>query len=164
MDLHHVSRALRCIHKQVSVPSFAFRLSSLAHSEVLTATARQSSTSRKRSARASGGCSSPRVSPASENSSAGAQGYGRARTCSSSNHTSCSEYPPRQPLSTLISSVSPYRRDDADMVACALVCVHRIATTIIAPTPLIAANFVILGQIIRRMGQQYSRISAKWCA
>ena len=50
------------------------------------------------------------------------------------------------------------------MFAYALVCVPRIATTIIAPTPLIAANFVILGQIIRRMGQQYSRISAKWCA
>ena len=39
----------------------------------------------------------------------------------------------------------------------------RITTTIIAPTPLIAANFVILGQIIKRLGQQYSRLSARWC-
>ncbi|KAH9855543.1 RTA1-domain-containing protein [Lenzites betulinus] len=38
----------------------------------------------------------------------------------------------------------------------------QITTTIIAPTPLIAANFVILGQIIRRLGQQYSRLSAMW--
>ncbi|KAI0368536.1 RTA1-domain-containing protein [Pilatotrama ljubarskyi] len=38
----------------------------------------------------------------------------------------------------------------------------QITTTIIAPTPLIAANFVILGQIIKRLGQQYSRLSAKW--
>lgn len=40
----------------------------------------------------------------------------------------------------------------------------RITTTIIAPTPLIAANFVILGRIIKRLGQQYSRLSAMWCA
>jgi len=31
-----------------------------------------------------------------------------------------------------------------------------------APTPLIAANFVILGQLIRRLGSCYSRLSAKW--
>ncbi|KAI0718446.1 RTA1-domain-containing protein [Cerioporus squamosus] len=36
----------------------------------------------------------------------------------------------------------------------------QITTTIIAPTPLIAANFVILGEIIKRLGQQYSRLSA----
>ncbi|TBU31275.1 RTA1-domain-containing protein [Dichomitus squalens] len=40
--------------------------------------------------------------------------------------------------------------------------IMQITTTIIAPTPLIAANFVILGQIIGRMGQRYSRITAKW--
>ncbi|OBZ77307.1 Sphingoid long-chain base transporter RSB1 [Grifola frondosa] len=40
--------------------------------------------------------------------------------------------------------------------------VHRITTTIIAPTPLVAANFVILGQITRRLGQNYSRLSATW--
>ena len=60
--------------------------------------------------------------------------------------------------------VSLYRQGGADTLACALVCVPRIATTIIAPTPLIAANFVILGQIIKRLGQQYSRLSAMWCA
>ncbi|EIW56106.1 RTA1-domain-containing protein [Trametes versicolor FP-101664 SS1] len=38
----------------------------------------------------------------------------------------------------------------------------QITTTIIAPTPLIAANFVILGRIIKRLGQQYSRLSAMW--
>lgn len=39
----------------------------------------------------------------------------------------------------------------------------RISTTIIAPTPLVAANFVILGELIRRMGPQYSRLSPMWC-
>ncbi|CDO77347.1 hypothetical protein BN946_scf184786.g8 [Trametes cinnabarina] len=38
----------------------------------------------------------------------------------------------------------------------------QIVATIIAPTPFIAANFVILGHIIKRLGSQYSRISAKW--
>ncbi|PCH41942.1 RTA1-domain-containing protein [Wolfiporia cocos MD-104 SS10] len=38
----------------------------------------------------------------------------------------------------------------------------QIVTTIIAPTPLVAANFIILGQLIRRLGQCYSRLSAKW--
>ncbi|RPD77189.1 RTA1-domain-containing protein [Lentinus tigrinus ALCF2SS1-7] len=47
-----------------------------------------------------------------------------------------------------ISSINPY--------------VIQITTTIVAPTPLIAANFVILGQVIRRIGQDYSRLSAKW--
>lgn len=44
-----------------------------------------------------------------------------------------------------------------------LTALRRITTTIIAPTPLIAANFIILGQIIRRIGQKYSRVSARWC-
>ncbi|KAH9914183.1 RTA1-domain-containing protein [Epithele typhae] len=38
----------------------------------------------------------------------------------------------------------------------------QISTTIIAPTMLIAASFIVLGQIIRRLGQQYSRLSAWW--
>ncbi|KZT00333.1 RTA1-domain-containing protein [Laetiporus sulphureus 93-53] len=38
----------------------------------------------------------------------------------------------------------------------------QIVTTIIAPTPLIAAEFVILGQLIRQLGQCYSRLSARW--
>ena len=42
--------------------------------------------------------------------------------------------------------------------------VFRTSTTIIAPTPLIAANFMILGQIMNRMGQSYSRLSARTCA
>ncbi|KAI0353300.1 RTA1-domain-containing protein [Trametes cingulata] len=53
----------------------------------------------------------------------------------------------------LWSSISPTLLDPFLM---------QITTTIIAPTPLIAANFVILGQIIKRLGQQYSRLSAKW--
>ncbi|KAF7985359.1 hypothetical protein HWV62_6585 [Athelia sp. TMB] len=36
---------------------------------------------------------------------------------------------------------------------------RRITTTIIAPTPLVAANFIILGEIIRRLGPRYSRMS-----
>ncbi|GBE84524.1 Sphingoid long-chain base transporter RSB1 [Sparassis crispa] len=38
----------------------------------------------------------------------------------------------------------------------------QMSSTIIAPTPLIAANFVILGEIIRRLGSCYSRLSARW--
>ncbi|KAI0058666.1 RTA1-domain-containing protein [Artomyces pyxidatus] len=38
----------------------------------------------------------------------------------------------------------------------------QIVTTIIAPTPLVAANFIILGCIITRLGSRYSRLSAKW--
>jgi len=38
----------------------------------------------------------------------------------------------------------------------------QITTTIIAPTPLVAANFVILGRIIGVLGRQYSRLSPKW--
>ena len=39
----------------------------------------------------------------------------------------------------------------------------RISTTIIAPTPLVAANFMILGQMIVRLGPCYSRLSPMWC-
>jgi len=38
----------------------------------------------------------------------------------------------------------------------------QITTTIIAPTPLLAANFVILGRMIDALGRQYSRIPSKW--
>ncbi|KAF8990476.1 RTA1 like protein-domain-containing protein [Cyathus striatus] len=38
----------------------------------------------------------------------------------------------------------------------------QIALTIIAPTPLVAANFIILGRLISRLGPQYSRLSPKW--
>ncbi|THH26450.1 hypothetical protein EUX98_g7737 [Antrodiella citrinella] len=38
----------------------------------------------------------------------------------------------------------------------------QIVTTIIAPTPLIAANFIILGEMIRRLGHKYSRLSPMW--
>lgn len=31
------------------------------------------------------------------------------------------------------------------------------------PTPLLAANFVIFGRIIHRLGTQYSRLSPKTC-
>ena len=39
----------------------------------------------------------------------------------------------------------------------------RITCTIIAPTPFIAANFIILGKIVQRLGPAYSRLSPKWC-
>ncbi|KAI0078296.1 RTA1-like protein [Panus rudis PR-1116 ss-1] len=38
----------------------------------------------------------------------------------------------------------------------------QISTTIIAPTPLIAANFIILGRLINGLGSCYSRLSSKW--
>ncbi|KZT64812.1 RTA1-domain-containing protein [Daedalea quercina L-15889] len=38
----------------------------------------------------------------------------------------------------------------------------QIVTTIIAPTPLVAANFVILGELIWRLGPSYSRLSPVW--
>ncbi|CAL1695734.1 unnamed protein product [Somion occarium] len=38
----------------------------------------------------------------------------------------------------------------------------QITTTIIAPTPLIAANFITLGQVISRLGSDYSRLNAMW--
>ncbi|KAF7345740.1 RTA1-like protein [Mycena venus] len=37
----------------------------------------------------------------------------------------------------------------------------QIATTIIAPTPLIAVNFILLGRIIARLGAIYSRLTPK---
>ncbi|KAJ7148044.1 RTA1 like protein-domain-containing protein [Mycena crocata] len=38
----------------------------------------------------------------------------------------------------------------------------QIIGTIIGPTPLIAADFMILGRIIHRLGLRYSRLSPKW--
>lgn len=40
---------------------------------------------------------------------------------------------------------------------------NRITTTIIAPTPLVAANFIILGKVIDKLGRQYSRLKPMWC-
>jgi RTA1 like protein len=39
----------------------------------------------------------------------------------------------------------------------------RMITTSLAPTFIVAANFIILGHIIRRVGPQYSRIPPKMC-
>ena len=39
----------------------------------------------------------------------------------------------------------------------------RITTTIISPTFILAANFVIVGQIIRILGSQYSRLRPRSC-
>ena len=41
--------------------------------------------------------------------------------------------------------------------------VYRIVTLVIAPTPLVAANFILLGRIIRRLGPQYSRLTPRRC-
>ncbi|KAJ7106332.1 RTA1-domain-containing protein [Mycena epipterygia] len=38
----------------------------------------------------------------------------------------------------------------------------QVIGTIIGPTPLIAADFMILGRIIHRLGTRYSRLSPKW--
>jgi len=38
----------------------------------------------------------------------------------------------------------------------------QISTTIIAPTPLAAANFITLGMIINKLGNHYSRLSTRW--
>ncbi|KAJ6573327.1 RTA1 like protein-domain-containing protein [Mycena sp. CBHHK59/15] len=38
----------------------------------------------------------------------------------------------------------------------------QIVCTIVGPTPLISVNFVLLAQIVRRLGQSYSWITAKW--
>lgn len=39
----------------------------------------------------------------------------------------------------------------------------RIVATILGPTPLLAANFVIFGVIIDRLGVQFSRLSPRSC-
>lgn len=39
----------------------------------------------------------------------------------------------------------------------------RITTTIISPTPLLAANFMIFARLTGSLGTQYSRLSPRWC-
>ncbi|KAF5383243.1 hypothetical protein D9615_004860 [Tricholomella constricta] len=38
----------------------------------------------------------------------------------------------------------------------------QICATILAPTPLVAANFIILGRIVRKLGTAYSRLPPRW--
>jgi hypothetical protein len=40
---------------------------------------------------------------------------------------------------------------------------YRAVSLVIAPTPLVAANFILLGRIIRRLGPQYSRLTTTQC-
>ncbi|KAF9473437.1 RTA1 like protein [Pholiota conissans] len=37
------------------------------------------------------------------------------------------------------------------------------STTVLAPTPLLAANFIIFGRIVRALGQRYSRLKVRHC-
>ncbi|KAJ7160614.1 RTA1-domain-containing protein [Mycena crocata] len=53
----------------------------------------------------------------------------------------------------LWSSISPRAADPYMM---------QITTTIIAPTPLIAVNFILLSRIVTRLGPAYSRITPRW--
>jgi hypothetical protein len=39
----------------------------------------------------------------------------------------------------------------------------RIISLIISPTPLIAANFIILGRLIAKVGPEYSRLNPRLC-
>ncbi|KAH8832017.1 RTA1-like protein [Flagelloscypha sp. PMI_526] len=38
----------------------------------------------------------------------------------------------------------------------------QLVFTIVAPTPLLAVNFVVVGRLIRLLGPQYSRLSPRW--
>jgi hypothetical protein len=40
---------------------------------------------------------------------------------------------------------------------------YRAVALVVAPTPLVAANFILLGRIIRRLGPQYSRLTTTQC-
>jgi len=40
---------------------------------------------------------------------------------------------------------------------------YRAVALVIAPTPLVAANFILLGRIIQRLGPQYSRLTTTQC-
>ncbi|KAF9554608.1 RTA1-like protein, partial [Agrocybe pediades] len=53
----------------------------------------------------------------------------------------------------LWSSINPIASDPFEM---------QITCTIIAPTPFLAANFIIFGDLIRRLGFKYSRLNPKW--
>ncbi|KZT68874.1 RTA1-domain-containing protein [Daedalea quercina L-15889] len=52
---------------------------------------------------------------------------------------------------------SSYQRDVSQAVPFSM----QITCLVIGPTPLIAANFVILGHVIRRLGQQYSQLKSR---
>lgn len=41
--------------------------------------------------------------------------------------------------------------------------IWRISATMLAPTPLLAANFMIFGEVIKRLGISYSRLTPRWC-
>ncbi|KAJ3513522.1 hypothetical protein NMY22_g15017 [Coprinellus aureogranulatus] len=53
----------------------------------------------------------------------------------------------------LWSSYSPYER---------MPFIMQISTTVLAPTPFLAAVFLLSGQVIRRLGSVYSRLNAKY--
>lgn len=40
---------------------------------------------------------------------------------------------------------------------------HRLTVTIIAPSPLVAALFILFGRISERLGEHYGRLTAMWC-
>ena len=43
------------------------------------------------------------------------------------------------------------------------VIIWRISATMLAPTPLLAANFMIFGEVIKRLGISNSRLTPRWC-
>ncbi|KAF4617560.1 hypothetical protein D9613_006420 [Agrocybe pediades] len=53
----------------------------------------------------------------------------------------------------LWSSIDPISRHPFEI---------QITCTIVAPTPFLAASFVIFGELIKRLGFQYSRLGPKW--
>lgn len=55
--------------------------------------------------------------------------------------------------SRLINTIGPFLKELA----------IRIVATVIAPTPLLASNFIILGMLIRHLGERYSRLGPKLC-
>lgn len=40
---------------------------------------------------------------------------------------------------------------------------YRAVSLVVAPTPLVAANFTLLGRIIQRLGPMYSRLTTTQC-
>ena len=53
-----------------------------------------------------------------------------------------------------LSQISPHMYADS---------ISRISTTIIAPSFMTAAMFLILPRIINELGSQYSRMPSRWC-
>lgn len=45
----------------------------------------------------------------------------------------------------------------------ACLAMFRIVATILAPTPYVAAIFIIFAKITKQLGVQYSRLSPRWC-